>query len=60
MKKANLDIRKLAKDSGVYLWQIAEALGIQESNFCKALRSELSDSEKEKIYSVIEQLAEGE
>ena len=57
MKKANLDIRTKAKECGVYLWQIADAIGIQESRFCKLMRSELPLDEKQKILAAIEELA---
>lgn len=60
MKKANLDIRTKAKECGVYLWQIADAVGIQESRFCKIMRSELPADEKQKILAVIESLAKEE
>ena len=39
--KANMKIREEARNSGVRLWQIADALGIQESMFSKKLRKEL-------------------
>lgn len=53
----NVDIRQTAKKSGVKLWQIADSLGIADSNFSKRLRRELPDEEKSKIFEVIEQLS---
>lgn len=42
----NLDIRQEAKTAKVNLWQIAEQLGIADSNFSRKLRKELSVEEK--------------
>ena len=53
----NLDVRQTAKRSGVKLWQIADSLGIADSNFSKKLRYELQEEEKSKVFAVIAQLA---
>lgn len=58
--KANMDIRSAAKQRGVFLWQIADALQIQESRFSKNLRTELPEAEKQRILAVIDNLAKGE
>ena len=55
--KANTVIRSAAKCSGIFLWQIADALGVQESSFSKRLRKELSAEEKKKILAIIDVLA---
>lgn len=55
--KANMKIREEARNSGVRLWQVADALGIQESMFSKKLRTELSEEEQVKIISIINELA---
>lgn len=57
--KANMKIREKARNSGVRLWQIADALGMQESLFSKKLRKELPEDEQERILSVIDDLAKG-
>ena len=57
--KANMKIREKARNNGVRLWQIADALGIQESLFSKNLRKELTEEEQEKILSIIDDLAKG-
>ena len=54
---ANTDIRCAAKASGVKLWQIAEAVGLADSNFSKKLRRELPDCEKNRIYEIIQNLS---
>lgn len=57
--KANMKIREKARNSGVRLWKIADALGMQESLFSKKLRKELTEEEQEKILSIIDDLAKG-
>lgn len=39
------------------LWQIAEALGIADCSLSRKLRRELPAEEKEKIFSIIRELA---
>lgn len=56
--KNNMRIRKEAKCKGVFLWQIAAALGVNDGNFSRKLRHELPEKETEKILGVIAQLAE--
>jgi len=51
--KINQDIRDLAKQHGVHLWQIADCLGITDSALSKRLRYELSNEEKEEICQII-------
>ena len=53
----NSDIRKLAEQSDVKLWRIAERLGITDGNFSRKLRKELSSEEKQKIMTIINELA---
>ena len=60
MKRANEDIRKYAKCRGVYLWQIADAMGMLDSNFSKLLRYEFDDADKKTIMSIIDGIAEKE
>lgn len=56
--KSNMVIRSASKSAGVRLWQIAEALGIQETALSRKLRHELSTEEKNKILGIIEALAQ--
>lgn len=53
----NKDIRRTAAWAGVKLWQIANALGIADCSFSRKLRKELSQEEKEKIFSIIRELS---
>jgi hypothetical protein len=57
--RANQDIRKYARDSGVYLWQVGEKLSLADCNFSRKLRHELPPKDKEKIRSIIDKLARG-
>lgn len=53
----NKKIREMAEAKGIRLWQIAEKLGINDSNFSRKLRKELSADETVRILDIIEQLA---
>ncbi len=55
--RTNADIRKAAKDNGIKLWQIAKKLGISDGNFSRKLRDELSEGEKDRILTIIAELA---
>lgn len=52
----NREIREAAKRYGVKLWQIAERLGVSEFTFSRKLRREVSEDEKARIMSIIENL----
>ena len=54
---ANKDIKDKAKESGVFHWEIADRLRIQDSAFSRKLRRELSPQEKAEILDVIDTLA---
>ncbi|WP_302602015.1 hypothetical protein [uncultured Ruminococcus sp.] len=55
--KSNADIRAAALHKAVMLWEIADKLGITDSNFSRKLRHELPQAEKERIFSIIEEIA---
>ena len=42
------------------MWQIADALGINDGNFSRKLRKELPEEEKSKILAIIDQLTKEE
>lgn len=52
----NEEIKTAAKNAGVYLWEVAERLGIGNSAFSVKLRYELSPEEKEKILGIIDDI----
>ena len=58
--RANLDIRAAAKSAGVKLWEIADHLKISEPSITRKLRHELPQVEKERIFSIIEEIAKEE
>lgn len=53
----NQEIRRAAAGAGVRLWQIAEELGISDCSLSRKLRRELPAEEKERIFSIIQELA---
>lgn len=53
---ANEDIKQAAKKANVKLWQIAELLGIRDTEFSKKLRKELSHNEKNKIIQTLKSI----
>lgn len=55
--KANADIRLTAQKAGVYLWRIADELGITDKTFSLWMRHELPDETKARILSIIRDLA---
>lgn len=54
----NKEVRTYAKEKGVYLWEIAEELHINDGNFSRKLRKELSEAQKQEIIQIIDGLAE--
>lgn len=50
----NKDIRSVAMEKGVKLWQIAERYGVSDSWFSRKLRKELPEEEKKKIFAIID------
>lgn len=53
----NKDIRNAAGGHGLRLWQVAEAIGMNESAFSRKLRKELPPEEKQRISEAIDRLA---
>lgn len=58
--RANLDIRAAAKSAGVKLWELADYFGISEPSITRKLRHELPQAEKDRIFSIIEEIAKEE
>ncbi|MCM1059832.1 MAG: hypothetical protein NC452_06025 [Eubacterium sp.] len=54
--KRNLDVRAAAKSAGVFLWEIADKLGVSEPTFIRSLRKELSDARKANVLAAIEDI----
>lgn len=56
---SNNEVREKAKEQGVRLWEVAEVLNISEPTMTRKLRKELPTAEKERILSIIEDIAKG-
>ena len=54
----NQDIREAAKHASVRIWEVARAMGLSDNTLTRRLRDELPEAEKEKIFEVIDRLAE--
>lgn len=54
---ANERIKDTCKNKKVKLWEVAEALGIQDSALSRKLRKELPEKETVNILHIIDQLA---
>ena len=52
----NTEVRLAAKEHGVFIWEIADALGISEASMTRKLRYELSESEKKRMLELINTL----
>lgn len=53
----NLEVRRKLKEKNVFQWQVAKSMGISEMTLVRKLREELTEAEKQKIFSVIEEIA---
>lgn len=53
----NTDIRTEAKRAGVFLYAIADRLGVSEPTMTRLLRRELPDEKKAQIKGIIAELA---
>lgn len=60
MIKANQDIRQLSESKGVKMWQIAKRYGVHEVTFIKKMREPLSNADREKVISIINDIADEE
>ena len=58
MKRANQEIREYAAKRGVFLWEIALAMGISEPTMTRKLRTELPEDERRKIAQIINEIAD--
>lgn len=57
MSKANADIREAAKKAVVYLYNIADRLGVCENTLTIRLRRELPSDKKAELMSLIAEIA---
>lgn len=59
-KKCNELIRKTAGKYHLFLWEVAELMGISYSGFLNRMRYEWSTEEQERVIRLIEEYAKGE
>lgn len=55
--KMNKDVREAARQNGVYLYEIADALGKSEPTFNRWLRKEMNEKQKADAFTAIEKIA---
>ena len=53
----NLDIRAYAKSKGVFMYELAQELGISDPTIMRWLRAEISADRKSEIYNAIDCVA---
>lgn len=51
--RKNKDIRDAIKTAGLYQYQVADTLGIDETKLCKMLRYDLSKTDRESILNAV-------
>ncbi len=56
--KANVRIREEAKEHKVFLWEVAEELGITDFAFSRKMRHELPCEEQQSVITAIHAIAE--
>lgn len=56
----NREIREAVKQTGVRMWQIAEAMHIHDSALSRKLRHELTAIEKAQVMEIISKLTKEE
>lgn len=54
----NSEIRNYAKEKRVYLYEVAEKLGLSEASMSRKMRYAFNDEEKRRIFSIIDEIAE--
>ena len=59
MKRANSDLREAMKKAGVFQWQVADALGVNQTTLTVRLRHELVAEQKKDVLAAIETAKKG-
>ena len=52
----NQDVRDAMRNAKVFVWQVAECMGIHENTLYRYLRKPLKEVDKRQILTIIEQL----
>lgn len=58
MNIPNEEIREMLKENGIYQWQVAKKMGMQDTNFSKLMRDEISEDKKTMIKNIIKEIIE--
>ena len=53
----NVLFREEAKRNNVKHWEVADAIGMHDSNFCRKLRKELPAHEQAKLINIVHEIA---
>jgi hypothetical protein len=56
MKRPNDDVRWFVRTKGLYLWQVADQLGVSEITLIRWLRKPLKDDKKQAIMNAVNEL----
>ncbi|MFS8651633.1 MAG: hypothetical protein FWJ66_06925 [Caldibacillus sp.] len=56
MKKPNDDVRLFVRQKGLYLWQVADQLGVSDMTLFRWLRKPLKDDQKQAIINAVNEL----
>lgn len=56
MRDNNLILRNALKKNKIYLWQLAEYLGISEITLCRKLRNELPTEKQNELAFIIQSM----
>lgn len=54
----NTDVRNYAKSKAVFLWQIAQEMGISDPTMTRRLRTELPEQDKQRFFCIIDKIAQ--
>ena len=51
------EIKRIIKEKGVKIWQVADKFGVADTTFSKYLRKEFSEEDSSRILNIINELA---
>lgn len=52
-----IEIKRIIKEKGVKIWQVAEKFGVADTTFSKYLRKEFNEEDSNRILNIINELA---
>lgn len=51
------EVKRIIKEKGVKIWQVAEKFGVADTTFSKYLRKEFNEEDSNRILNIINELA---